>query len=82
MMTQAIIDIPSRQQEESRIVVKWLNRLYECIRDEPGNLFNEAIEQTGLSRQELRAGEGLTQEHLDRVMEYVGRKIPDLTFRF
>jgi hypothetical protein len=31
-MIQAAIDIPSRQQEESRIVVKWLNRLYECIR--------------------------------------------------
>ncbi len=82
MMTQAISDIPSRQQEESRIVVKWLNRLYECVRDEPGNLFNEAIDRSGLSRQELRAGEGLTQEHFDRVMEYVGRKIPDLSFRF
>jgi len=82
MMTPAIIDIPSRLQEESRIVVKWLNRLYECIRDEPGNLFNKAIDHSGLSRQALRAGEDLTQEHLDRVMEYVGRKIPDLTFRF
>jgi len=81
-MQQAIIDIPSRQQEESRIVVKWLNRLYECVRDEPGNLYNEAIDRSGLSRQELRAGEGLTQEHFDRVMEIVGRKIPDLTFRF
>ena len=79
---QPLIEIPSRQQEESRIVVKWLNRLYECVRDEPGNLFNEAIDRSGLSRQELRTGEGLTQEHLDRVMEYIGRKVPDLTFRF
>ena len=78
----AVIEIPSRRQEESRIVVKWLNRLYECIRDEPGNLFNEAIDRSGLSRQELRAGEGLTQEHFDRVMEYIGRRVPDLTFRF
>ena len=34
---QPVIDIPSRQQEESRIVVKWLSRLHDSIRNEPGN---------------------------------------------
>ena len=79
---QTPIEIPSRHQEESRIVVKWLNRLHDCIRDEPGNLFVEAINRTGLSRMELQSGEGLTHEHFDKVMEYIERRIPDLTFRF
>ncbi len=81
-MMQPVADIPSRQQEESRIVVKWLARLHDCIRDEPGNLFTEAINRTGLSRRQLQSGEGLTHEHFDKVMQHIGRKIPDLTFRF
>jgi len=79
---QAAIDIPSRQQEESRIVVKWLNRLHDCIRSEPGNLFAEATNRSGLSRHQLQSGEGLTLEHLNKVMEHIGRRVPDLTFRF
>lgn len=79
---QPVSDVPSRQQEESRIVVKWLNRLHDCVRDKPGNLFTEAVNRTGLSRHQLQTGEGLTQEHFDKVMEYIGRQVPDLTFRF
>ncbi|MFC1694953.1 AraC family transcriptional regulator ligand-binding domain-containing protein [Pseudomonadota bacterium] len=79
---QAAIDIPSRQQEESRIVVKWLNRLHDCIRELPGNLFADAVNRTGLSRRQLQSGEGLTHEHFDKVTEHIGRKVPDLTFRF
>ncbi|HMB58421.1 MAG TPA: AraC family transcriptional regulator ligand-binding domain-containing protein [Xanthomonadales bacterium] len=81
-MMQPSLDISSRQQEESRIVVKWLSRLHECTRDQPGNLFSEAIDHTGLSRPMLRSGEGLTLDHFDKIFEYVGRKVPDLTFRF
>lgn len=79
---QTVNDIPFRQQEESRIVLKWLNRLKECVRSEPGNLFSEAIDRSGLSRQEICSGEGLALEHFDRVMEILGRRVPDLTFRF
>ncbi|MBT8059514.1 MAG: helix-turn-helix domain-containing protein [Xanthomonadales bacterium] len=79
---QSVIDIPSRQQEESRIVVRWLNRLHDCIRSEPGNLFAEAVNRTGLARHQLQSGDGLTHEHFDKVMEHVARRVPDLTFRF
>lgn len=82
MNMQSAIDIPSRQQEESRIVVKWLGRLHDCVRNEPGNLFAEALERTGLSRQQLRSGDGLTHEHFDKASDYLRRKFPDLIFRF
>ena len=82
MVSDPVIDIPSRQREESSIVVKWLQRLHDCIRDQPGNLFAEAVNRCGLSREQLRAGEGLNHHHFDMVMEYIGRSVPDLTFRF
>jgi len=82
MVTDPVIDIPSRQREESSIVVKWLQRLHDAIRDEPGNLFAEAVNRCGLSYEQLRSGEDLTHYHFDQVMEYIGRSVPDLTFRF
>jgi AraC-like DNA-binding protein len=81
MNPQKIIDIPSHQQEESRIVVKWLGRLHDAVRDEPGNLFGEALERTGLTRLQLRSGDGLRQEHFDRVLEFLRHHYPDLIFR-
>jgi len=79
---QSVIDVPSRREEESRIVVRWLNRLHDCIRTEPGNLFAEAVNRSGLSRHQLQSGDGLTHEHLDKVMGHIARRVPDLTFRF
>ena len=78
---QTITDIPSRQQEESQIIVKWLGRLHDAVRNDPGNIFGEALERTGLSRQQLRSGEGLTHEHYDRAVEFLRRRYPDLIFR-
>ena len=78
----ATLDIPSRGQEENRIVVKWLNRLHDCVREMPGNLFSEAVNRCGVSRHQLQSGEGLTHEHFDRIADTLGRKVPDLTFRF
>jgi len=79
---QPIFDIQSRQQEESQIVVKWLNRLHDCIHSQSPRLFNDAITRTRLNSEQLRSGEGLTHEHFDRVAEYVRRQFPDVTFRF
>ena len=79
---QPVLDIQSRQQEESQIVVKWLSRLHDCIKEESPRLFDEAITRTRLSREQLRSGEGLTHEHFDRVIEHVRRQVPDVTFRF
>ena len=76
------LEIQSRSQEESQIVVKWLGRLHECLADQPPSIFAAAIERTRLSREQLRTGEGLTQEHFDAALDYVRRQFPDITFRF
>jgi AraC-like DNA-binding protein len=79
---QPQIEIQSRHQEESQIVVKWLARLHECLADQPPRVFATAIERTRLSRDQLRSGEGLTQEHFDIALDFVRRQFPDITFRF
>jgi AraC-like DNA-binding protein len=75
-------DIPSRSEEENRIVVRWLNRLHDCTRSLPGNRFAEAVKASGVSRHQLQSGERLTHEHFDRIASQLNRRIPDLTFRF
>ncbi len=79
---QPFLDIQSRQYEESRIVLKWLGRLRDCLRDESPRLFGDAIKRTGISREQLRSGDGLTHDQFDRVMDYVRQQLPDVIFRF
>jgi AraC-like DNA-binding protein len=79
---QPQLELQSRQQEESRIVAKWLSRLHECLSDQPPRLFEEAIRRTRSTQEQLRSGEGLTQQHFDIAMDYVRRHCPDITFRF
>jgi len=81
-MTEYLADIPSRQEEESRIVVNWLRRIQDILRDEgPPNLFLRAIERAGLSGADLKSGEGLSHSQLDIVVEYIREQVPDLTLK-
>ena len=79
---QPQLEIQSRRQEESQIVVKWLGRVQECLADKSPTLFEEALHRTRLSREQLNSGEGLTHEHFDTVVDYVRRQYPDITFCF
>ncbi|NNJ65333.1 MAG: helix-turn-helix domain-containing protein [Xanthomonadales bacterium] len=81
-MRQPEMEIQSRFQEESQIVVKWLARFHQCLQDQSPRLFEEAIARTRLSNEQLRSGEGLTQEHFDAAMDFVRRRFPDIIFRF
>ena len=81
-MLQPEMEIQSRFQEESQIVVKWLSRLQQCLQDRSPRLFEEAIARTKLSKEQLQSGDGLTQEHFDAAMDFVRREFPDIIFRF
>jgi len=81
-MTEYLPDIPSRQEEESRIVSNWLRRIQDILRDDgPPNLFLRAIEQARLSGAEVKSGENLSQSHLDVVVDYIRQHVPDITLR-
>jgi len=81
-MSEYLSDIPSRQEEESRIVVNWLRRIQDILRDQgPPNLFLRAIERAGVSGDDLKSGEGLSHSHLDVVIDFIRQQVPDLTLR-
>jgi AraC-like DNA-binding protein len=80
-MTEYLADIPSRQEEESRIVANWLRRIQEILREGHSHLFLLAIERAGLTCADLKSGRHLTQSHLDVVVEFVRHHVPDVTLR-
>ena len=79
---QPQLEIRSRQDEESLIVIKWLGRLQECLADRSPALFEEARRRTGLPREQLNNGDGLTHEHFDTLVDYLRRHYPDIIFCF
>jgi AraC-like DNA-binding protein len=79
---QPTLDIPSRDQEISRVVLNWLNRLEFSLQDEYPGLYAEALARAGISPHQVQATGGLTHEHFDRVMELTRRSAPDAFFRF
>lgn len=82
MQVQVIPDSQTRQREESQIVVRCLARLHDCLPEQSTPQFDQAISRTQLSNEQLKSGEGLTQEHFDIVLDYLRRDISDIIFRF
>ena len=80
-MTEYLTDIPTKQDEESRIVANWLRRIQDILREGPPNLFWRAIERAGLSGSDLESGDRLSHSHLDVVVEFIRQQVPDLTLR-
>jgi len=80
-MTEYLAEIPSKKEEESRIVTNWLRRIQDILREGPPNLFWRALERAGLSGSDLEAGDGLSHSHLDLVVEFIRQQVPDLTLR-
>jgi hypothetical protein len=80
-MTEYLADIPSRQEEESRIVANWLRRIQEVLREDHPHLFLLAIERAGLTCADLKSSEHLSHRQLDVVSEFVRHHVPDVTLR-
>ena len=80
-MSDYLAEIPSRQEEESRIVANWLRRIRDILREGPPNLYWRAIERAGLTGKDLESGQNLSHNQLDVVIEYIRQQVPDLTLR-
>ena len=81
-MNEYLTDIPSSQEEESRIVVNWLRRIQDHCRDQgPPNIFLRATERAGVSGDDIKSGKGLSHSQLDIVIEHIRQQVPDLTLR-
>jgi AraC-like DNA-binding protein len=80
-MTEHFTTIPTRQEEESRIVVNWLKRIKDILREGPPHLFERAIDRAGLCELDLHSAKHLSQSQLDVVIDFIRHDVPDLTLR-
>ncbi len=80
-MTEYLADIPSKQEEESRIVANWLRRIQDILREGPPNLFWRALGCAGLVGADLQSGKNLSLSHLDIVVQYIREQCPEITLR-
>lgn len=80
-MSQLIEEIPSRQEEEARIVGNFLHRLHEVLGDRRLSLFSQALAEAGISHAQLSTTEGLTLDVLDHVLGGIRAEIPDIILR-
>lgn len=81
ILAQPTLDLPSREEEISQVVLHWLNRLDLSLRDHYPGLYTEVIARAGIGKLDLQSAEGLTHQHFDRVMELARRSAPDAFFR-
>ena len=81
-MTDYQAEIPTRQEEESRIVLNWLRHVEDILREDgPPNLFFRAIKRAGITGDDIKLGQDLSLSHLDIVVDYVREQVPDLTLK-
>ena len=80
-MIEHLPDTPTRQDEESHIVANWLRRVQDLLREDHPLLFTRAIERSGLSITDLQSDRHLTHHHLDAVISFARREVPDLTLQ-
>lgn len=69
----------SRQAEESKIAANWIKRIRECLNESQLSLFITALQNAGISQNDVERGEGLNQSHADRISRELRRSIPELT---
>lgn len=69
----------SRQAEESKISANWIKRIRECLDENQQSVFITALQNAGISQNDVERGEGLNQSHPDRISRELRRSIPELT---
>lgn len=80
-MPNAAVNLPTRQEEESRVASNWLQRMSQAL--EPGEMpvLLKAQQDAGISRDDLRAGSNISLPQLDLVQARLREAIPGITLR-
>ncbi len=73
--------IPSRIEEESRLVGNWLQVVEQCLPDECANLFSDALRRARISTDDYRKSTHLSQQKLDIVFELIHHQYPEITLK-
>ena len=80
-MSEFLPDIPTRREEEARIVSSFLQRLEERLRLDDLRFFHDILAHVGLSMDQVRSLEGLTLDRLDKALGLARDRHPDIMLR-
>ena len=80
-MSSQNLNIPSRQEEESRIAASWLHRLQSILAERDRSLFSAALNAASIRPQDFEQGSKIRLEQLDAAQLFVRERYPDITLR-
>jgi len=80
-LSNTAVDLPTRQEEESRVAANWLQRMAQVLAREEQPVFDSALTDAGISASDLQAASNISLPQLDRVQEQLRAAIPGITLR-
>ena len=80
-MPNTQVDLPTRQDEESRVAANWLHRMTRTVTGRNAPVLRAALSEAGISGADLESGHNISLPQLDRVQEYLREAIPGVTLR-
>jgi AraC-like DNA-binding protein len=81
-MVERGITIESRRAEQSKIAANWIMRMRECLGDgDQQQHLSDALRSAGITEGDLARGRNIDQHQLDKALQVVLRKVPDISLR-
>ena len=81
-MIERGITMESRRAEQSKITANWIMRMRECLSDSDQEQFlSEALLSAGITEGDISGHRHIEQQQLDRALQIVLRKVPDISLR-
>lgn len=74
--------LDSRRAEQSKITANWIMRMRECLSDvDQQTYLADALRTAGITDSDLAERRNIEHDQLDRVLQLVLRKVPDISLR-
>jgi AraC-like DNA-binding protein len=72
----------SRRAEQSKITANWIMRMRECLGDSDQQQYlSDALLSAGITEGDLAERRNIEQQQLDRALQLLLRKVPDISLR-
>lgn len=76
------ITMESRRAEQSKITANWIMRMRECLSDADQHQYlTDALRAAGVTEQDLSERRNIEQHQLDKTLQKVLRRVPDISLR-
>ena len=81
-MIEREITMESRRAEQSKITANWILRMRECLSDaDQQRYLSDALQAADITERDLAERRNIEQHQLDKALQIVLRKVPDISLR-